>query len=912
VRRSERIKGTLLFAPEVVQTSVMDCGPAALACLLKGFGIRASYPRLQEACSTDVDGTSINTLEQIAGTLGLEVEQIMLPIDHLLLPSAGILPALVVVRRDNLPHFLVVWRRHGPLVQIMDPAKGRRWLSPAALHDELYVHHQRVPAGAWREWAGSPDFLNAVRQRMRAIDVKSETIERLVGAALDDDGWRSLAVLDASVRMVSELVRTESLRRGRDAAHVLTTIARRTAEGANPGALVPTTYWSVLPDDAAGGTLVLRGAVLLAARGRRMPTVAESDHAAAMHTTRPSDVQRVVAETSDGPIAEAWRLLRADGRTAPIVLTSAIVIAAVGGLVEVMLLRGALELGNMLALREQRLMAVGLVLAVIGALLVLDLATTSGVLRLGRRLETRLRAALLAKLPTLGDRYFRSRPVADLAHRAHTLDALRQLPELGARFLRTSLQLLCTALAIVWLDPNSGWLAVLSAACALAIPLGAQRLMAERELRQRSHSSALSRHYLDSLLGLTAARTHAAERPLRQRHESLLVDWGRSSVQLLRGGAVIEGAQLLVGSLLAVWLVLMFVGGGNRPGSTLLFVYWALSLPMLGRDLAGIIRQFPAYRNILMRVLEPLAAPAETPAVAEALPDRVDRERGPVEIRFDNVDIRAGGYQILSEIQLTIAAGEHVAIVGRSGAGKSTLMGALLGWHAPTAGTIRVDGEPLTGEPLVDLRRHTAWVDPSVHLWNRSLFDNLRYGDSSRMITSIGPMIETAQLTEVLEKLPFGLQSPLGEAGALTSGGEGQRVRFGRALLRDPVRLAILDEPFRGLDRDSRHRLLARAREVWRDVTLICVTHDIEDTLAFERVVVVDAGRIVEDGTPSILSTRPDSPYAALLAAERAVRADLWNATDWRRWRMHDGSITEDDIAEVNTEWTLHQHRRGH
>jgi ABC-type multidrug transport system fused ATPase/permease subunit len=358
-----------------------------------------------------------------------------------------------------------------------------------------------------------------------------------------------------------------------------------------------------------------------------------------------------------------------------------------------------------------------------------------------------------------------------------------------------------------------------------------------------------------------------------------------------------------------VWLVLAFVDGGNRPGSTLLFVYWALNLPMLGRDLAAIIRQFPAYRNILARILEPLSAPAETPeAVPAAIPDR---SRDGVEIRFEDVAVRTGGHEILSDIGFTIGAGEHVAVVGRSGAGKSTLVGLLLGWHAPTAGTVRADGDALAGERLVDLRRHTAWVDPSVHLWNRSLFDNLRYGDPSRLITSIGSVIDTAELTDVLEKLPAGLQSSLGEGGGLTSGGEGQRVRFGRALLREPVRLAILDEPFRGLDRGTRHELLARARDVWSDATLICVTHDIEDTLSFERVIVLDAGRIVEEGQPSVLRNQADSAYAALLAAERSVKADLWSAGRWRRWHIRDGSIAEEDTALVEDQWTLQQHWRG-
>src|SRR5207249_3654850 len=96
------------FAPEVVQTSAMDCGPATLKCLLEGFGIPISYGRLREACQTDVDGTSIDTLEEIATRLGLEAEQTMLPPDHVLLPEARALPAIVVVWLPNgLTHFVI-------------------------------------------------------------------------------------------------------------------------------------------------------------------------------------------------------------------------------------------------------------------------------------------------------------------------------------------------------------------------------------------------------------------------------------------------------------------------------------------------------------------------------------------------------------------------------------------------------------------------------------------------------------------------------------------------------------------------------------------------------------------------------------------------------------------------------------
>src|ERR1700676_5082131 len=110
------------IVPEVVQTSNMDCGPATLKSLLEGFGIHANYGRLREACQTDVDGTSIDTIEEAAVQLGLDADQIMVPADHVLLAESQALPAIVVVRLANgVTHFVVAWQRHGPLVQLMDP-----------------------------------------------------------------------------------------------------------------------------------------------------------------------------------------------------------------------------------------------------------------------------------------------------------------------------------------------------------------------------------------------------------------------------------------------------------------------------------------------------------------------------------------------------------------------------------------------------------------------------------------------------------------------------------------------------------------------------------------------------------------------------------------------------------------------
>ncbi|OYU72644.1 MAG: hypothetical protein CFE32_23155 [Alphaproteobacteria bacterium PA3] len=162
----------------------------------------------------------------------------------------------------------------------------------------------------------------------------------------------------------------------------------------------------------------------------------------------------------------------------------------------------------------------------------------------------------------------------------------------------------------------------------------------------------------------------------------------------------------------------------------------------------------------------------------------------------------------------------------------------------------------------------------------------------------MGQAMAAAQLRTVLEKLPDGLQTRLGEGGGLLSGGEGQRVRLARAFMQSDVRLALLDEPFRGLDRGQRTQLLAEARRWWRGTTLLCVTHDLSETLQFDRVLVVDEHRIVEDGPPQLLA-RGATRYAALLQAEQRVHDELWQGTAWRRLQVREGQVIEDLMPVV-------------
>jgi ATP-binding cassette subfamily B protein len=157
----------------------------------------------------------------------------------------------------------------------------------------------------------------------------------------------------------------------------------------------------------------------------------------------------------------------------------------------------------------------------------------------------------------------------------------------------------------------------------------------------------------------------------------------------------------------------------------------------------------------------------------------------------------------------------------------------------------------------------------------------------------IDEAIDAADLRRVIERLPDALETPLGEGGGLVSGGEGQRVRLARALLRPNVRLVILDEPFRGLDIDQRRVLLQRARRLWSNATLLVISHDIAESMTFDRVLVVEEGRIVEDGNPSDLISMPGSRLKDLLKAERAVREELWAQGEWRRLNLQNGALIE-------------------
>jgi len=253
------------------------------------------------------------------------------------------------------------------------------------------------------------------------------------------------------------------------------------------------------------------------------------------------------------------------------------------------------------------------------------------------------------------------------------------------------------------------------------------------DLRVRTHSGALTRFTFDTLLGLAAIRAHVAENAVSIEHESLLVEWARSSYQLLRWRVFVDGLQAFVGICMAAWLLMIHASHSADATSVLLLAYWALNIPTLGEKIAQLVHQYPSYRNVTLRLLEPLGAP-EQESLNESLAEPPEpsglaaesatyRAAGATplaitaaSIRLKNVRVRAGGHVILDSLDVEIQPRSHLAIVGPSGAGKSSLVGLLLGWHRACAGQVLVDGQVLDAAKLTQLRMQTTWVDPSVQL----------------------------------------------------------------------------------------------------------------------------------------------------------------------------------------------------
>lgn len=888
-------RGRSVIIPEVIQTSEMDCGPATLSALLGGFRVDVSYGRLREACQTDLDGTSIDRLEEIARQLGLDAEQVIIPREHIFLDFAESLPAIVVVRRPSgTPHFVVCWRRHGDLVQIMDPARGRSFQRTSRFTEDLFIHSQKVSAESVVEWLGQKGFQLPLFLRLRRLGFSHGGAERIMAKARAQSGWRHWARLDAAVRMVASLLASGAIGRGGESRRLLETVVDK-PDGDDD---IAQGHWSMTAahagkerdaSDDEPEEVILRGAVLIMVHGR----IAESrDQAAARINALPSDLRAALVEPPVRPLSTLLGLLP---RREHAVLGLAALAALVGAGLQLgldALFRGTLHLSWYTRNPLHRLSAFAVGVIFVLALGALALLIGLNAIRLGRYIEVRLRATLLDKLPHLNERYFHSRPVSDMAERAHSLWRVRQFTSLFLDGVRTIGGALLISLSLIFFLPQQRPIVLALLAMALGVPLLVQPLLVGLDLRVRTYNSSLTKAFLDSLIGMSPLRTHGGERPLSRQFEELLSNWARTRLLALRVQVGMQGFKLLLCYGLIGWLVARYIGDGGSAAGLLLLYYWAIGLPTAGSELTQTLLVYPDIRNVTARLIEPLGAPTEKPIAQEAPPPAA-----PADLILLGVSVVVAGQTILRDVTLDIPAGAHIAVVGASGAGKSTLIGLLLGFHRVAEGQVILDGTAAQPADFLRLRNQVAWVDPDIRVWNRSLFDNLQNGQPEGRPDALSSALATADLLRVMGRLPAGLATPLGEGGRLLSGGEGQRVRLGRALLQAAPRLVLLDEPFRGLDRQQRQQLLDRVLAAFAGTTLIYISHDIGSTLPFAKVVVIEDGHIVEAGSPEKLRADSGSRYSAMLSAEDEVRRELWAEGPWQRLRMENGQLRNEVIS---------------
>ena len=266
----------------------------------------------------------------------------------------------------------------------------------------------------------------------------------------------------------------------------------------------------------------------------------------------------------------------------------------------------------------------------------------------------------------------------------------------------------------------------------------------------------------------------------------------------------------------------------------------------------------------------------ETIAVPHTLVDKPGARELEVphgEIRFEHVTFTYGrrdGLQVLSDFDLAIRPGERVGVVGRSGAGKSTLVNLLLRFHELEAGSIRIDGHDIREVTQESLRGAIGMVTQDTSLLHRSIADNIRYGRPGASMDDIVAAAKKAQAHEFIVGLQdwqgrTGYEAHVGERGVKLSGGQRQRVAIARVVLKDAP-ILVLDEATSALDSEVELAIQEQLLGLMEGKTVIAIAHRLSTIARMDRLIVLDAGRIVETGTHAELLAIPGGHYAQLWA----------------------------------------------
>jgi hypothetical protein len=253
--------------PEIKDTG-SGRATAALRSVLKAYGIAYDDATIQRECNVDDDGASIDDLEDVAVKYGLEAGSVIVPAEHVLLPEAKMLPAIVIVDGDeDSQDFVVAWRLDGDRVLLMHPEDGLKWAPRADVAKSLHEHEMAMPVDEYREALAAPAYLDALVARAVALGIDAASARALVDRAAADPGWRGLGAVDATIRKLVE--RGGAITKEAFEATFGCAFEKR-CDGVEP---IPLALWSAgpAPKSAQGDAQVrVRGAVLVAIAGRAL------------------------------------------------------------------------------------------------------------------------------------------------------------------------------------------------------------------------------------------------------------------------------------------------------------------------------------------------------------------------------------------------------------------------------------------------------------------------------------------------------------------------------------------------------------------------------------------------------------------------------------------------------------------
>jgi ATP-binding cassette subfamily B protein len=236
-------------------------------------------------------------------------------------------------------------------------------------------------------------------------------------------------------------------------------------------------------------------------------------------------------------------------------------------------------------------------------------------------------------------------------------------------------------------------------------------------------------------------------------------------------------------------------------------------------------------------------------------------------VAFENVAFRyPDGREVFDKFTLSLKSGQRVGLVGRSGGGKSTLLALLQRFYEPQAGRILIDGQNIARVMQDSLREAISVVPQDISLFHRSVMENIRYGRPDASDDEVMQAAAAARCLGFIEALPSGFETTVGDRGVKLSGGQRQRIAIARAFLKDAP-ILLLDEATSALDIESEEAIRDALQSLMRGRTVIAIAHRLSTLRSFDRVVVMEAGRIIQDGPPDKL-TRQDGPYRQLIERE--------------------------------------------